>query len=214
MIPTLRRGMLVLLAALPLFSNAADTAHDVVQKTTNAMLTDLTANKAMYRQSPQKFYDALNLIVGPIVDDEGIARSIMTVKYSRRATPEQMARFQENFKRGLFQFYGNALLEYDNQGIIVDAPSDDVDGHANVAMTVKGANGAEYPMSYTLETVRGEWKLRNVVINGINIGKIFRDQFAEAMRRNGNDLDKTINGWAGEVASAKEEAEKPLGKSS
>jgi len=72
-------------------------------------------------------------------------------------------------------------------------------------MTVKGSNGAIYPVQYTLEKVSGEWKLRNVIINGINIGKLFRDQFADAMQRNGNDLDKTINGWAGEVAKAKEE---------
>ena len=46
------------------------------------------------------------------------------------------------------------------------------------------------------------------IINGINIGKLFRDQFADAMQRNGNDLDKTINNWAGEVAKAKEATEK------
>jgi phospholipid transport system substrate-binding protein len=28
------------------------------------------------------------------------------------------------------------------------------------------------------------------------------------MQRNGNDLDKTINGWAGEVAKAKDEVKK------
>ena len=32
--------------------------------------------------------------------------------------------------------------------------------------------------------------------------------FADAMQRNGNDLDKTIDGWAGEVAKAKETADK------
>ena len=61
--------------------------------------------------------------------------------------------------------------------------------------------------SYTLEKINDEWKVRNVIINGINIGKLFRDQFADAMQRNGNDLDKTIDGWAGEVAKAKEVTE-------
>ena len=75
-------------------------------------------------------------------------------------------------------------------------------------MSVKGNNGAVYPVQYTLGKINGEWKLRNVIINGINIGKLFRDQFADAMQRNGNDLDKTINGWAGEVAKAKEETDK------
>ncbi|MCP1474464.1 ABC transporter substrate-binding protein [Pseudomonas koreensis] len=214
MISILRRGLLVLLAALPLMANAApgQSAHDLIQDTTNRMLADLQANKEKYKQDPQDFYAALNSIVGPVVDAEGISKSIMTVKYSRKATPEQMQRFQENFKRGLFQFYGNALLEYNNQGITVDPAKDESGDRTSVNMTVKGSNGAIYPVQYTLEKIGGEWKLRNVIINGINIGKLFRDQFADAMQRNGNDLDKTIDGWAGEVAKAKQETDKAAAK--
>ena len=212
MISTLRRGLLVLLAALPMMANAAGSAHDLVQDTTSKMLADLKANKEQYKQDPSKFYNALNTIVGPVVDAEGISKSIMTVKYSRKATPAQMQTFQENFKKGLFQFYGNALLEYNNQGIIVDPAKDETGDRAEVGMKVSGSNGAVYPVSYTLTKINGEWKLRNVIINGINIGKLFRDQFADAMQRNGNDLDKTINGWAGEVAKAKEETDKAAGK--
>ncbi|WP_064119369.1 MlaC/ttg2D family ABC transporter substrate-binding protein [Pseudomonas fluorescens] len=214
MISTLRRGLLVLLAALPLMGNAvaAQSAHDLVQDTTNRMLADLSANKEKYKQDPQDFYTALNTIVGPVVDAEGISKSIMTVKYSRKATPAQMQTFQENFKKGLFQFYGNALLEYNNQGITVDPAKDESGDRTSVGMTVKGTNGAIYPVQYTLEKINGEWKLRNVIINGINIGKLFRDQFADAMQRNGNDLDKTINNWAGEVAKAKEETDKAAAK--
>ena len=212
MISTLRRGLLVLLAALPMMANAAGSAHDLVQDTTSRMLADLKANKEQYKQDPSKFYNALNTIVGPVVDAEGISKSIMTVKYSRKATPAQMQTFQENFKKGLFQFYGNALLEYNNQGIIVDPAKDETGDRAEVGMKVSGSNGAVYPVSYTLTKIDGEWKLRNVIINGINIGKLFRDQFADAMQRNGNDLGKTINGWAGEVAKAKEETDKAAGK--
>ncbi|MGC6368757.1 MlaC/ttg2D family ABC transporter substrate-binding protein [Pseudomonas sp. S2.OTC.A_B10] len=214
MISTLRRGLWVLLAALPLMANAATggSAHDLVQDTTTKMLADLSANKEKYKQDPSDFYEALNTIVGPVVDAEGISKSIMTVKYSRKATPAQMQTFQENFKKGLFQFYGNALLEYNNQGITVAPAGDESGDRTSVNMSVKGNNGAVYPVQYTLEKVNGEWKLRNVIINGINIGKLFRDQFADAMQRNGNDLDKTINGWAGEVAKAKEETDKAAGK--
>ncbi|MDY7566451.1 ABC transporter substrate-binding protein [Pseudomonas sp. RTC3] len=216
MISILRRGLLVLLAALPLVANAvaAPSAHDLVDRTTKELLSDLAAHKEQYKTNPSAFYDALNRIVGPVVDAEGISKSIMTVKYSRKATPEQMLRFQDNFKRSLMQFYGNALLEYNNQGITVAAAKEENDTRTSVDMQVKGNNGALYPVSYTLEKINGEWKVRNVIINGINIGKLFRDQFADAMQHNGNDLDKTINGWAGEVAKAKstidQAAEKPV----
>lgn len=209
MISILRRSLLVLVALMPLWANAATgtSAHQLIQGTTDQLLSDLAANKEQYRSNPQAFYDALNRIVGPVVDADGISRSIMTVKYSRKATPAQMTRFQENFKRSLMQFYGNALLEYNNQGITVGPAKDESGNRTSVDMQVKGNNGAVYPVSYTLEKINNDWKVRNVIINGINIGKLFRDQFADSMQRNGNDLDKTIDGWAGEVAKAKEVTE-------
>jgi len=203
MMTTLRRGLLVVLACLPLFAQATPSAHDVVQQTTDQLIGDLKANKAAYKQQPQDFYDALNRILGPVVDSAGISRSIMTVKYSRGASPEQLQRFEDNFKRSLMQFYGNALLEYDNQGIrVLPAKAEGAD-RASVGMEVSDSKGTVYPVSYTMVQINGQWMLRNVIINGINVGKLFRDQFADSMQKNGNDLDKTIDGWADVVAKAK-----------
>ncbi|AIN62159.1 ABC transporter substrate-binding protein [Pseudomonas soli] len=209
MISILRRGLLVLLAAFPLLALAApgQSARDVIQGTTTQLLSDLKSNKEQYKADPNAFYNALNANLGPVVDADGISKSIMTVKYSRKASPEQMQRFQENFKRSLMQFYGNALLEYNNQGITVDPAKTEADDRTSVGMKITGTNGAVYPVQYTMVKLDGEWKVRNVIVNGINIGKLFRDQFQDAMQRNGNNLDKTIDGWAGEVAKAKETAD-------
>ncbi|MCY4126603.1 MAG: ABC transporter substrate-binding protein, partial [Pseudomonas sp.] len=82
MISILRRGLLVLLAAFPLLAVAAQSPHDVIQSTTNELLSDLKANKQQYKANPNAFYESLNRILGPVVDADGISRSIMTVKYS------------------------------------------------------------------------------------------------------------------------------------
>ncbi len=209
MLNTVRHGLLLLLALFA-FSSLAQASlgpREVVQKTTDELIADLQANKAQYRQNPSDFYEALHRILGPVVDARGISRSIMTVKYSRRATPQQMARFEENFKRGLMQFYGNALLEYDNQQIrVLNAKMAPEGDRASVDMEVVGAQGVVYPVSYTMVNEGGQWLLRNVIINGINVGKLFRDQFDSAMQRNGGNLDKTIDGWVQVVAEAKEAA--------
>ena len=204
---TLHRGLLIALASLPLLAVATPSAHEVVKSTTDQLLGDLKANKAAYQQNPQSFYDTLERILGPVVDSEGISRSIMTVKYSRGASDAQLKRFEENFKRSLMQFYGNALLEYDNQGIRVLPAKAEGAERASVGMEVTDNKGVVYPVSYTMVQLDGQWKLRNVIINGINVGKLFRDQFADSMQRNGNDLDKTIDGWAEVVAKAKDSAE-------
>ena len=205
MLKTLRNSFFILLAALPVLAVAAPTAHEVVQQTTSTLLEDLKANKEQYRNDPSAFYSALNTILGPVVDVEGISRGVMTVRYSRQASPEQMQRFQENFKRSLMQFYGNALLEYNNQDIrVLPASSKQDPQRTAVNMEIKDGKGTIYPLSYTMVSQEGSWKLRNVVINGINVGKLFRDQFSQSMQNNGNDLDKVIDTWANTVAKARQ----------
>ncbi|WP_144570682.1 MlaC/ttg2D family ABC transporter substrate-binding protein [Azomonas agilis] len=209
MLNALRRGLLIALACLPLFSHAnASSPNEVIQSTTTQLLDNLKANKERYRKDSSAFYSFLDGLLGPVVDAEGISRSIMTVKYSRGASPEQIKRFEENFKRSLFQFYGNALLEYNNEEIRVLPPSgkQPEPDRASVRMEVVGKHGEIYPVEYTM-VKQDQWRVRNVIINGINIGKLFRDQFEDAMNRNGGNLDKTINGWGDVVAKAKDVAE-------
>tara|TARA_R110000868_G_scaffold371355_1_gene634870 strand:- start:385 stop:1017 length:633 start_codon:yes stop_codon:yes gene_type:complete len=205
MIKALRNSLFVCLAAMSFSLQAAPAAHDVVQQTTSTLLADLKTNKEQYRTDPAAFYDALNSILGPVVDVDGISRGVMTVRYSRQASPEQMQRFQENFKRSLMQFYGNALLEYNNQDIRVLPVSGQQDPQRTaVNMEIKDGNGAVYPLSYTMVNQDGTWKMRNVIINGINVGKLFRDQFSQAMQNNRNDLDKVIDSWTETVAKARQ----------
>ncbi len=205
MFSRVRQLALGLLLALPLSALAMPAAQQVVQQTTDTLLADLKANKVQYKADPASFYASLERILGPVVDVQGIARGVMTVRYSRRASAEQLQRFEEEFKRSLMQFYGNALLEYDNQDIRVLPVANAQDAQrSTVNMEIRDARGTVYPLSYTMVRLDEQWKLRNMVINGINVGKLFRDQFAQSMQSNRNDLDKTIAGWAELVARSRQ----------
>jgi len=185
---------------LSMIGYAAESPQQIVQETTDHLLADLAANKERYRQDNEAFYQALTGILGDVIDAEGIAKSVMTVKYSKNATVEQINRFEENFKRSLLSFYGRALLEYNNNGIRVLPNAAVKDGRASVKMEVTGSNGTIYPVTYSMIELNGQWRLRNVIINGINVGKLFRDQFESSMRQNAGNLDKTIDGWGNVVA--------------
>ena len=204
MLSILRNTALLALLAFTGLSVAATDARTVVEQTTQELLSDLATNKELYRTDPAAFYNAMDTILGEVVDADGISRSVMTVRYSRRATPEQMQRFQENFKRSLMQFYGNALLEYDNQGIrVLPGERAQGDSRSEVRMEVTDKKGVIYPVSYTMVKINEQWRMRNVIINGINLGKLFRDQFAEAMQRNAQDLDRVIDNWVDTVAKTR-----------
>ncbi len=199
---------LALLLSIPLLAQAAaQTPHQIVEDTSVRVMETLNENREQYQQDAEAFYNGLNEIMEPVVDFRGIARSVMTVRYSRSASPEQMERFIETFKRSMVQFYGNALLEFDSGKIRVLPPargSQQTEARASVDMEVRANNGNVYPVTYTMAHVDGQWKVRNVIVEGINIGLLFRDQFAQAMQTHRNDLDAVIDNWGGVVAKSRE----------
>lgn len=203
---------LALLISAPLLAQAAaQTPHQVVEDTSVRVMETLNANRELYKQDADAFYNGLNEIMEPVVDFQGIARSVMTVRYSRSATPEQMDRFIETFKRSMVEFYGNALLEFDGGSITVLPPArgaQQTEERASVNMEVRANNGTVYPVTYTMANVDGQWKVRNVIVEGINIGLLFRDQFAQAMQAQRNNLDAVIDNWGSVVAESREIVEK------
>jgi phospholipid transport system substrate-binding protein len=199
---------LVLSLALPVMAQAvARTPQQVVEETSTRVMEVLDANRETYRQDTEAFLQGLNEVLDPVVDFEGIARSVMTVRYSRSASPEQMERFIETFKRSMVQFYGNALLEFDSGDIRVLPPSgrgEQSPDRASVNMEIRANNGNVYQVTYTMVNLDGQWKVRNVIVEGINIGLLFRDQFAQAMQSNRNNLDRVIDNWGGVVAESRD----------
>ncbi|MEH6387020.1 MlaC/ttg2D family ABC transporter substrate-binding protein [Pseudomonas profundi] len=202
---------LMLALSVPLFAHAASaTPQQVVEDTSNRVMDVLDSNRELYKKDSEAFLEGLSEVLDPVVDYEGIARSVMTVRFSRDASPEQIQRFIETFKRSMVQFYGNALLEFDSGKIKVLPPrsrDQQRDDRASVNMEIQTANGTIYPATYTMVNKDGQWMVRNVIVEGINIGLLFRDQFAQAMQAHGNDLDKVIDNWGGVVAQSREKVE-------
>ena len=46
-----------------------------------------------------------------------------------------------------------------------------------------------------MENENGKWKLINIVINGVNLGLTFRNQFYSLMKTEDNDMDVVIDKW-------------------
>ena len=67
-------------------------------------------------------------------------------------------------------------------------------------MEIHGKNGNVYPVDYTMALTDGEWKLRNVIVNGINLGLTFRKHFQQLYSENGRDVAKVIESWNSRVS--------------
>ncbi|USE38224.1 phospholipid-binding protein MlaC [Endozoicomonas sp. SCSIO W0465] len=182
---------------------AIESPQGEVEKITRELLTTFEKNINHYKNNNAAFIAEVDRQLSPAVAFDSIARGVMG-KYSRRAKAGQIEQFSKTFKDSLLSFYGKALLKLDDTRLIiekVDAVPDTVlndyrSGKARlvpVNMTVKTSSGT-VAISYSMVHQDGHWKLRNIIVDGINIGIQFRNQFAEAMSKY-NDIQYVVDHW-------------------
>ncbi len=176
------------------------TAHEIVQHVQDQLMQTIADSRELINNEPDRYYAAVEEVLDPVVDFRFIARVVMGA-HAKQASPEQRAKFLKVFKGGLVSTYARGMASFADYEIVVLPPNGDISGQrkVNVAQEVRGGEGVNR-VSYTMARNRaGEWKLINVVLNGINLGKTFRSQFAQAMKKSEGNLDKVIADWSSET---------------
>lgn len=182
---------------------ALESPRAEVEETTQGLLDIFAKNVDFYQKNPDAFVQEASKQLSPVIAFDAIARGVMG-KYTRRSEPEQIKQFATVFKDSLLNFYGKALLKLDNVRLSIEkiddvsekALSDYEKGKARsvpVDMVVKTSTRT-VAISYSMMHVDGRWKVRNIIVDGINIGKQFRNQFAEAMDNHGT-VQYVIDHW-------------------
>ena len=149
-----------------------------------------------YADEPEKYYSEIESIFAPVVDFRYISRNVMG-RHGKQATPDQRQEFTAVFKRGLLTTYVKGLSSFGEFELRVLPPKEDPAEKRKVmvAQEVQNADGVT-KIYYTMGKNReGQWKLLNMTLNGVNLGKTFRDQFDQALRDNDGDMAKTVAGW-------------------
>ncbi len=216
-----RRGWLLvlMLTAISAAAQAIDEpwrqAEAVVQETSDAMLVLIEDARAYAQDDPERFYVEVEALLTPVVDFRRFAGSVMATYY-KQATPEQRARFADSFKWGLVRTYGLALTEF-NDGEIALVPATKPPrrpDRVSVQQEIRTAAGQIYPVVYSMaQSKDGAWRMRNIIVNGVNMGLTYRSQFLSAAQdpQYGGDLDKVIDAWtdvlAAEAAKVAEETQ-------
>jgi phospholipid transport system substrate-binding protein len=193
---------------------AAVTPEQRVEEVSDAVLALIEQARGYAKDDPERFYREITALLDPAVDFEVFARSVMAVHF-KDATPEQRRRFADSFKWGLVRTYALALTEFSNGSVRVlppTRPSTNPRMH-NVMMEVVTPSGNVYPVQYAMrQGSDGAWRVVNIIVNGVNIGLTYRNQFSGAMRdpANGGSLDKVIDGWSGMLKEQADELERTL----
>ena len=189
---------------------AAETPLQIVQHTTDKILQLTLAEKKAAREDHQPFYDQVGKELDKVVDFTGFARGVMATYASARqynalqteqekqAFRQRVERFGEKLKQALIVTYAQSLLAFNGEKISVEVPpgGEPNDHRATVNQNIYSSSGKVYLVQYSLREAKpGVWKVRNVVVDGANMGQIYRNQFATAVEKAQGDIDKAIDDW-------------------
>lgn len=195
----------VLLGACMLFSASAfaateDGPREVVVNVVDSLKAAVNRHDAEKDPEAVKLLAEMRGILEPVVDFGFIARVVMGPA-AKKASPDQIKRFEDVFRDSLVSTYAKGMTGYVQADMAIPPLSPEAAGQNRVAVrqevtTASGVQVIDYTMAKNRTT--GEWKLINVVLNGINLGKTFRSQFAQAYKQHEGDIDKVIAQWAQE----------------
>jgi len=174
----------------------AESSSEYVEKIHEDIVFVVRAKQGIYEENPEEFIKAISLALQPLVDFKRISRNVMGRHY-KDANKEQIEKFNRVFKASLLDTYSKTLAEFKDEEILVSS---------NVKKSPKGnrekvslqivTSTKIYPAVYDMYlNKQGQWKLINIVINGVNLGLTFRNQFYSLMEKEGNNLDLVIEKW-------------------
>ncbi|SDZ93656.1 MlaC/ttg2D family ABC transporter substrate-binding protein [Microbulbifer marinus] len=176
-------------------ASAAQNPYVMIEGVSQNLLGVIRSNAQYLNSDPQRYYSAVDGVLTPVVDFDFIARGVMG-RYAKQATAAQRSRFTSAFRRDLVATFARGVATFGDMDVKVVNPGSAPNGNrVNVLQEVRSKEGIT-KVSYTLVRNRsGQWKLINVILNGVNLGKTFRSQFAQSMQTHG-DLDKVIANWS------------------
>ncbi len=191
-------------------ASAGTSAHDVVNATTQAVMKSVAGARNSGGEPTAGYYAELEAILDPVIDFRGFARGVMgpyatSERYrsldaaGRQQLVGQLNRFTDKMRDNMVHTYGKGLLAFGGSRIELTRPGDeDGDGKASVQQLIYNEGTVPYTVYYQMGRNKdGEWKLRNMIIENVNLGEVYRSQFESAARQYDGDLDKVIDNWAG-----------------
>lgn len=171
------------LAALP------QDAQTVVKDTSDKVIARVKAEREVLRANPLRLHNLVDELIFPHFDFVRISRWVLG-KHWREASPQQKARFIEEFRKLLIRTYAMALLEYADRTIKY-LPVHAEPGSKTVTVKTEveqvGSKATTVPIYYRMHIKDNGWKVYDVSVDGVSLVSTYRSSFASEIRQSGLD---------------------------
>lgn len=207
-------------AQLPETSQSAAGPEQVITDVTQRVMEVVAEANTYFDQDPDRYFEAIDQVLSDLVDWRGFATAVMGEYYSRgrsldpagqAALKAQRDRFAVTLREGLIRSYAKGLLAFGGanmevQGVEASPQSARI---ASVTQLVYGEADRVYTIRYQMGQYKdGNWRLRNLIIETINLGEIYRNQFSALATAADDDLDRVIEEWNAAIVEQYEEMDR------
>ena len=180
-------GLFLILAIclmLPLQSYAA-TPKETVEKGVNNLLKTL-GDPAFKAQTKDQQIATLGTEIEKVFDFTELSKRTLGRDWKKMSAAQQ-TEFVKLFKELLQGVYADRLLEYSDQKVIFDKEIALKKGRAEVQSYLQTSDGKKIPLFYRLTDKGGSWKVYDVIIEGVSMGKNYRTQFRKILAKDSPD---------------------------
>lgn len=170
-------------SAASAYAEQLSPPQQVIQQTSNQLQSSL--QKPEYKEDFRKATELVERIIDPHVDFERVSILVLG-KFWKTATPDQRDRFKKEFRTLLVRTYTTAFTEYSNWNIRYLPVQEGTDPGKTMVRTEVLQEGAQpVAVNYRMVLTGGEWKVYDVLIEGISLLQNYRTSFTNQVAQTG-----------------------------
>lgn len=163
-------------------STASRSPSDVVDAMSGQVLEVLRDQSL----DVDKRRDEVEQIIYSNVDFDTLSRLVMARNW-RKLSDEQKVEFKRLFKSHLSDTYGDNVDNYRNEKVEILSQRDEKRGDVTVKTKIVRGGTDDVLVDYRLRKKSDEWRIIDVVIEGVSLVANFRSQFQDIMSNGGAD---------------------------
>lgn len=193
--------------ATPAPAAAQDSASNVVLVTSNRLLSTLDSRRAEFKSNPAALNQFIRSEFNRNFDADYAARLVLGV-HGRGAAAADVADFAAAMADNLTARYGSSLLDFNTRLTVKVKSETPLPGNRGMRVSTQmlRQGASPIPIDYLLRKVDGQWKVFDVMIEGISYVQAFKNQFDAPLAK------KSIREVAADLRAGRLKASPDAGK--
>jgi|TARA_B110000879_G_scaffold85938_2_gene118625 phospholipid transport system substrate-binding protein len=172
------------------------TAVETAELGVQSLLDTAATSKEFFLSDRDRYFGEIEAVLNSFVDFDAVATVVMN-RFAGSASEAQTQRFAEILRTTLTRFYGASLVSYNGEKLVFlppENPNSDPRADTIVGMELQGDMSLKLQYQMFLNEDE-EWKLKNLSLAGINLGRQYFTQFSALMSQYDEDIDAVLDNW-------------------